>query len=1003
MKELIPMSKKYVRVSEGLNNYKLVEASKVEAAIKSNDKDYYTSIFLYDQSHYDTWKKTHSLAGVRDVVTNKLFFDFDKENDLERARKDAVVVIERLIADGINPNNIQCAFSGFKGFSVEVEHTALLNPQQFKNIVFSYASDLTTFDTVVNDPNRIIRVTGTKHPKSGLYKFPLTVEQMQNLNVDDIKILAQDINNATEDYSGWTSVTLPTTSLGRAHKETKLETKTVLPILEGTVSELEWMKKPKWLSNCKFAIMNGFVPEGQRNNALMALAATFKAQGFSEEHTVAMLKTTTEKIAAVTGEEEFPENELKRNVVSYVYGPSWKGATYSCKEDGWLKQYCESLGHHKCVHSEKTLVESPKTLLDVTPKFKDFVKNIESNTIKTGIKTLDDNLFITTGMPMAIVGAPGSGKCLGLNTPVLMFDGSIKMVQDIKVGEFLMGDDSTPRKVLSTCTGRETLYKIKQANGDDYIVNESHILSLKGSSSTKEHIKYGKVFDIPLKEYLDKSADFKKRVKGYKVPVEFSKKAIEIDPYIFGVWLGDGTTSKPEFTINIKDEQVLGSIATWASKNNMEARFHQYPSGSDQVFTISIVGKPENSFRNFLKDSNLFEGKYIPTNYLTSSREDRLQLLAGILDTDGYYDTNKNVFILTSSNDLLAKDVVYLLRSLGFKTTLTKCKAHYKSFTKGKLYEGFSDTNDIYITGDNLSEIPTRLVRKQAKKVEKQRYQDLTEISVERLGVGDYYGFEIDGNHRFLLGDFTVTHNTSLALEILNNTSKNDICSVFASLDMTATRIYEKMAYRLTGMTRSDLYNMFREDNEAEYLKLLQKEFGNCFFYDKSSPTVRDLRDYIINCEQESGKKVKLVVVDYFERIFSEHSDDTAASKRVASELQDLVNDLGVCLISLLQPNKMSGDLASPIESYTNIKGSSFIAQSMRMILSVYREGFSPRNPEDDRFITINVLKNDLGETASFDFEWYGKRGFIKEIDSYSQELLDQIRARKQAEDKLNF
>lgn len=654
MKELIPMSKKYIRVSEGLNNYKLVEASKVEAAIKSNEKDYYTSIFLYDQSHYDTWKKTHSLAGVRDVVTNKIFFDFDKENDLERARKDAVVVIERLIADGINPNNIQCAFSGFKGFSVEVEHTALLNPQQFKNLVFSYASDLTTFDTVVNDPNRIIRVTGTKHPKSGLYKFPLTVEQMQNLNVEDIKVLAQDINNAAEDYSGWTPVTLPTVALGRAHRETKSETKVVLPVLEGTVSELEWMKKPKWLSNCKFAIMNGFVPEGQRNNALMALAATFKAQGFSEEHTVAMLKTTTEKIAALTGEEEFPENELKRNVVSYVYGPSWKGATYSCKEDGWLKQYCESLGHHKCVHMEKTLVESPKTLLDVSPKFKDFVKNIEKNTIKTGIKTLDDNLFITTGMPMAIVGAPGSGK-------------------------------------------------------------------------------------------------------------------------------------------------------------------------------------------------------------------------------------------------------------------------------------------------------------------------------------------------------------TSLALEILNNTSKNDICSVFASLDMTATRIYEKMAYRLTGMTRTDLYNMFREDNEAEYLKLLQAEFGNCFFYDKSSPTVRDLRDYIINCEQESGKKVKLVIVDYFERIFSEHSDDTAASKRVASELQDLVNDLGVCLISLLQPNKMSGDLASPIESYTNIKGSSFIAQSMRMILSVYREGFSPRSPEDDRFITINVLKNDLGETASFDFEWYGRRGFIKEIDSYGEELLEQIRMRKQAEDKLNF
>ena len=51
----------------------------------------------------------------------------------------------------------------------------------------------------------------------------------------------------------------------------------------------------------------------------------------------------------------------------------------------------------------------------------------------------------------------GGGKCLGVNTPVLMYDGTIKMVQNIKVGDMIMGDDSTPRKILSTCTGKENL------------------------------------------------------------------------------------------------------------------------------------------------------------------------------------------------------------------------------------------------------------------------------------------------------------------------------------------------------------------------------------------------------------------------------------------------------------------------------------------------------------------------------------------------------------------
>lgn len=648
MKEVL-MAKKYVRVSEGLNHYKLVEKPLVDAAIKSNDKDYYTSIFLYDQKHYDQWMSTKSLAGVKDVVTNRLFFDFDNDADLEAAQKDATTLVERLIEDGINPNNIQCAFSGSKGFSVEVEHTSMLTPQQFKNIVFSYAADLRTFDTVVNDPNRIVRVTGTKHQKSSLYKYPLTPEELSSLTIDEILNLAKDINNANSDYSGWVEINLPETVTRRAYKETKPEAKVIDTVFEQSVEHLDWNKKPRWLSNCKFAIMNGFVPTGQRNNALMALASTFKAQGFSEEHTMAALKATTVKISEISGEEEFPEHELKRNVVGYVFGPSWKGGAYTCREEGWLKNYCDSLGHHKCQHESRVLVESPKTLLDITPKFKDFVKNIENNTIKTGIPTLDKHLFITTGMPLAIVGAPGSGK-------------------------------------------------------------------------------------------------------------------------------------------------------------------------------------------------------------------------------------------------------------------------------------------------------------------------------------------------------------TSLALEILNNTSKAGVGSVFASLDMTATRIYEKLAYRLTGKSRAEIYSMFKEDREHEYLELLREEFGNSFFYDKSSPTVKDLRDYIIACEQESGNKIKLVVIDYFERIFSEQSDDTAASKRVASELQDMVNDLGVCMITLLQPNKMSGDLSEPISSYTNIKGSSFIAQSMRMILSVYREGFDPRVPENDRFLTVNVLKNDLGETASFDFNWYGKRGFIQEMDFEDLALLEEIRNRKALE-----
>ena len=94
---------------------------------------------------------------------------------------------------------------------------------------------------------------------------------------------------------------------------------------------------------------------------------------------------------------------------------------------------------------------------------------------------------------IVVIGKKGSGKCMKRDTPVLMSDGSIKMVQDIIIGDKLMGDDSEPRNVLSTCTGYDEMYKIKQMKGEDYTTNGAHILSLK---------KEGQIIDISVNDYF---------------------------------------------------------------------------------------------------------------------------------------------------------------------------------------------------------------------------------------------------------------------------------------------------------------------------------------------------------------------------------------------------------------------------------------------------------------------------------------------------------------------
>ena len=161
----------------------------------------------------------------------------------------------------------------------------------------------------------------------------------------------------------------------------------------------------------------------------------------------------------------------------------------------------------------------------------------------------------------------GGGKCLGKDTPVLMYNGGIKKVQDIIVGDALMGDDSTPRIVSTVCTGKEKMYLVKQENGDDYRVNESHILSLY-NEITKE------VEDISVKDYL---ADIEKQKNlfGYKVNADYKTKNTLIRAYILGYWLGLNDDSK-------------------------------------------IYDK---SFNHFLKKMNLTDDKYIPDDYKYNSKK----------------------------------------------------------------------------------------------------------------------------------------------------------------------------------------------------------------------------------------------------------------------------------------------------------------------------------------------------------------------------------------------
>jgi len=268
------------------------------------------------------------------------------------------------------------------------------------------------------------------------------------------------------------------------------------------------------------------------------------------------------------------------------------------------------------------------------------------------------------GTAIAINGPMGTGKCHSYNTSILMYDGSIKMVQDIVVGDKVMGDDSKCRNVVSLGRGEDNMFDIVHSNGEKYGVNSEHIMCLKQSGmniiktvkttsgdnrykvcyfdkndykqhskrfsdleEAKRHLQDLKLehdyVEIPVKKLLELPKYIRVNFKGYKRGAEFSSKKVPFDPYIIGVWLGDGTSSKSEITN--QDATILHYLRTELKKYNLNLVHRaEYTYGISYDMHQHDTRNNKNKFLQVLKDYKLIRNKHIPDDYKINDRKTRL-------------------------------------------------------------------------------------------------------------------------------------------------------------------------------------------------------------------------------------------------------------------------------------------------------------------------------------------------------------------------------------------
>ena len=494
----------------------------------------------------------------------------------------------------------------------------------------------------------------------------------------------------------------------------------------------------------------------------------------------------------------------------------------------------------------------------------------------------------------------GRGKCVGLNTPILMYDGTIKMVQDVNVGDVIMGDDSTPRNILTLARGREMMYKVIPIKGDPYIVNESHILSLKYSSTVNKHTPKGTVLDIPVLDYLNLPKSYHGRggvLVGYRVPIVFPLVKVELDPYLLGYWLGDGWSKGTGITT--QDANVLKYLTSDCFQNKHPSLYLQY-TGSQYDYRInSLTNTHKNYMMDFLRTNNLVNNKHIPHNYKCNDRKTQLELLAGLIDSDGYY--HHNCYDIIQKNETLLDDILFVARSLGFAAYKTVCK-------KSCMYKGEKREGTYYkasISGQGLEEIPTKCPRKKAQPRKQIKDALNTRIRLEKLDVDDYYGFEIDGNRRFVLGDFTVTHNTVMALKIISNIKKKTLIIVHKEFLMNQwiERIAEFLPGAVVGKIQGQVFDIEGKDIVIGMVQTLYDKEFNGDAFSKFGLTIIDevhrigseqfsrtlfktITPYMLGISATVERKDKLTKVLYMfigDKIYSEErkSDDLVSVRAI--------------------------------------------------------------------------------------------------------------------------
>ncbi len=415
-------------------------------------------------------------------------------------------------------------------------------------------------------------------------------------------------------------------------------------------------------------------------------------------------------------------------------------------------------------------------------------KTIIKKTVKTGRHFVDipddiiiDQLLwdfiiatIKLGKYPLFTGPTGSGKAQPLCSKILTPNGWITMGK-IKLGDKVITQSGEPTIVNGVFPqGKKEIFKISFSDGSSTMCCKEHLWNVKNFCNRnkkrgpkKNRKKIETEFQTLSIDEIKNNLIYNGTHKNYSIPivnpVKFNKKELPLDPYFLGLLLGDGGLSQKTIHYSSEDDELLSYVDLYSRSLGCSFK-------SEKIKNNYIEGRITPIFRSYnnniilkeLKLLNLMgkksEEKFIPDIYKYSSVEHRIELLKGLMDTDGSTTGISTTF--HTSSKLLRNDVIEIVRSLGGIATYSSKIPKYKYL--GKILEG-RESYSVSISLNNIN--PFKLKRKADKYIQKTKYIPTRYITgIEYLDIMEAQCISVeDESHLYVTDDYIVTHNTVLS------------------------------------------------------------------------------------------------------------------------------------------------------------------------------------------------------------------------------------------------